>query len=269
MSRPRFWSYLFGPFIIGYAIGTKSISEFSDPLFWVVFAFFILPANVLLYGINDYFDTETDKYSSKKKGKEILNHASYTQTLVKSICCALICAMLVFLILPSFIARTYLAVFVLLAIAYSAPPFRFKKRVVIDFLANVLYLTPAFVGMFMGGVVTFNYSLILSAVFWVFAMHLFSAIPDISADTTARIRTSAVYFGQRMSLALCLLFWGISYLLLLSSDISTVLRFTGIIYPLLAAIPLTFIRTDLNKLYWLFPAINTVSGMIIFFELLY
>ena len=71
ISRPRFWLYLLGPFLIG-AIAADTANFFWPAL--AVFAFyFTFPANMLIYGVNDIFDYEADKHNPAKKGSELLN----------------------------------------------------------------------------------------------------------------------------------------------------------------------------------------------------
>jgi 4-hydroxybenzoate polyprenyltransferase len=62
ISRPRFWLYELGTFQDSYSV-----------LNIIIFALFFLgPANLLIYGINDIFDYETDKLNPKKDSYEAL-----------------------------------------------------------------------------------------------------------------------------------------------------------------------------------------------------
>ncbi len=70
ISRPRFWIYELGPYMIGVlgAILTSQQSRETINL-WRVFLFgfyFLIPANIWIYGINDIYDYETDKLNPKK-----------------------------------------------------------------------------------------------------------------------------------------------------------------------------------------------------------
>ena len=85
ISRPRFWIYELGPYMIGILWGLISINALAasisqsgatsysrEPLFAalpriIIFAFyFLIPANIWIYGINDIYDYETDKLNPKK-----------------------------------------------------------------------------------------------------------------------------------------------------------------------------------------------------------
>ena len=60
LSRPRFWFYLAGPVVVGVAVAATSVDELFGSTAVALFAYFLLPANVLLYGVNDIFDAEVD-----------------------------------------------------------------------------------------------------------------------------------------------------------------------------------------------------------------
>ena len=65
-SRPRFWIYLIGPILIAFA---ASGLQFS-PLLILLGLYATLPANLLIYGVNDIFDRDTDALNAKKSGYE-------------------------------------------------------------------------------------------------------------------------------------------------------------------------------------------------------
>jgi 4-hydroxybenzoate polyprenyltransferase len=71
LSRPRFWLYLGGTYMIGFAAGADSFSLFLSPLFVLHLLFFLTFANLFLYGINDLSDTDTDRFNRKKGSKEV------------------------------------------------------------------------------------------------------------------------------------------------------------------------------------------------------
>lgn len=120
VSRPRFWIYLFGPFLLGFAgtvratnlLGTtftarlEGLGSFGTNIFHLiqtlpffiaenpidalkialtlglVFGYFLFPANLLIYGTNDIFDRETDLLNPKKNGYEsVLPPAKYRRLL--------------------------------------------------------------------------------------------------------------------------------------------------------------------------------------------
>src|SRR5215210_3559286 len=119
ISRPRFWLYLFGTYLVGLAAGAASTSDFIrlDSILFGIY--FLLPANLLVYGINDIFDFETYRLNPKKEEYEMLVRPESHKllaiwTLVLN---------LPFLIAAFFVAHAALmplAAFLILSIFYSA-----------------------------------------------------------------------------------------------------------------------------------------------------
>jgi 4-hydroxybenzoate polyprenyltransferase len=79
IARPRFWMYTFGPFIVGLVAARMSTYGTINPrpilssLPWYVWLIIIISidyrlvgANILIYGVNDLADTDTDALNDKK-----------------------------------------------------------------------------------------------------------------------------------------------------------------------------------------------------------
>lgn len=262
VSRPRFWFYLAGPFLIGSAAADGVF--YRDPLWYALLFFFLVPANFFLYGINDYHDSDTDRLNPKKRGAEHLLSPEEQQRIrpfLAGTAALYICAIA---IVRDALTGVLFAVFLSLSYAYSAPPLRFKKRPFIDSLSNVLYIFPALIGYayFSGHLPPWN--LILAGALWASAMHLFSAIPDIVSDRTAGLNTTAVFYGKRRSLIACSLLWGASFLCA-SESLFAIAPWS---LPLLAYpfIPMYVLLRQANmvRTYWWFPAINAINGALLF-----
>ncbi len=72
VSRWRFWLYLAGTYLVGFTIGVRDLNLLLTGWFWLHFLYFTLPANLLLYGINDLFDADSDASNPKKSAREHL-----------------------------------------------------------------------------------------------------------------------------------------------------------------------------------------------------
>ena len=70
VSRLRFWFYLTGPYTVGCIYGASSYLDLLKPWFFLYFFYFLILANVFLYGVNDYWDYDTDILNPKKEDKE-------------------------------------------------------------------------------------------------------------------------------------------------------------------------------------------------------
>ena len=70
LSRPRFWFYLAGPVLVAAAFGAGKPVDLLDGRLIALFLYSLLPANVLLYGINDRYDQDVDAANPKKEDRE-------------------------------------------------------------------------------------------------------------------------------------------------------------------------------------------------------
>lgn len=263
ISRPKFWMYLAGTYLVGLSFGMQNITHLNNVYFLIHFLYFLIPANIFLYGINDYFDEDTDKYNDKKGTHE---HKLLSKEKTQLIGFLLITVAISFFILAvqtSLEIQIWLTFFLFLSYFYSAPPLRFKAHPLIDFSSNFLYGIPGIVGYYHASG-TFPPALIIIAIFtWTSSMHLFSAIPDITPDKKAHLKTTAVLFGKTASLILCLILWSatafISFLY-----IPSYLSIISLVYPLIPFLILIDKRMNIKKVYWYFPIINTAVGFLLF-----
>ena len=257
LSRPRFWFYLAGPALLGVVYASTTPSNLFDLSNVLFLLYFLIPANIMLYGINDYFDREVDKRNPKKNDKEAMYSSSRLVDFL--IVLSALSAVPLLMVLPQ---RTYLilAVFLLLSIQYSAPPLRFKTKPFLDSVSNGLYVLPFFIGYFY---VSGKYpptSVFLGAWAWTMGMHTFSAIPDIKPDREAGIQTTATFIGRKSSFMYVGLIWSITCILMALNSLGLGLLFS--VYPL-SLILIYVSEVDDSRAYWWFPIFNLLVGMLI------
>ncbi len=259
-SRPLFWIYLAGPYIIGYTIfanGPRDVLRFE--FFYTLF-FFLIPANIILYGINDLYDQDTDAFNRKKDRAELRFNSSHTKMYVFSILASLILSIPLWIYLPLF-AKVLFSMFLILSIFYSAKPFRLKAKPFVDSLSNILYAFPGFIAVYQLTSGSIPVSLVFAIICWTTAMHLFSAIPDIEADKKAHLRTTATKIGKGFSLLICSILWLVCGLLGLSYHFS--LAFL-LLYALIPLYLLVKPRAEIEDIYWKLPFVNGVSGFLLY-----
>lgn len=256
ISRPRFWLYLAGPYLIGQGTTIDAVSLYG-------LLFFLIPANVLLYAVNDYADTDTDQFNEKKLDKESWAKSSLDTTYrIRLIILSTLMALPLMYFSPMS-GRLLLAVFIFLSYAYSLKPFRLKGRPFLDSMSNVLYIIP--------GIYSYTYVTgtlpdaiyIVAAALWSWSMHLFSAIPDIKPDSQAGIQTTAVLLGTRNSLILCAFLWGMAGLLMHNH---LIILLCATIYALVPIL-LTLRRAsndEIMQAYWKFPYLNACVGFALY-----
>ncbi len=266
VSRPRFWFYLFGPYIVGLAAGASTGADlFSWQTVFLAF-YFLFPSNLLIYGINDIFDHETDNFNEKKIEYETLVERESHKNLIFGI----LTLNLPFLIPAVFFTPellSALAAFLFFSIFYSAPPIRAKSIPFLDSAFNVLYVFPGVIGYHLLSGSWPPLTVIITAGCWTAAMHAYSAIPDIEADRIAGVRTIATVCGPYVTLAICAALYLASAFLTLPY-LGFVSVSLGSAYVLLMIASIWSYRSGkLFKLYRAFPIINVAAGFILFWEI--
>jgi len=236
----------------------------------IIFAiYFLFPANLLIYGINDIYDYDTDKLNPKKIAYETLVVPEEQKDLFRKIFLFNI-PFIIGLFFINWHAIVALAFFVFFACFYSATPIRAKARPILDALFSAgHYVATGVFGYYLVGGTGLPLIGIAAGVSWAVAMHAFSAVPDIQADTAGGLATIATKLGGKSTIVLCALLYALSAILAKASVGPWTLIF-GAIYVGLMAAALAFQKDErkLFGLYKLFPTINTAIGGIIFLIIL-
>ncbi|TQQ83581.1 prenyltransferase [Halonotius terrestris] len=263
LSRPRFWFYLAGPVVVGVAAAARSVPELFLPVGFALFAYFLFPANVLLYGVNDIFDADIDTENPKKTDKEARWQGD--RLVVATVIASGLLAVPLFA-LTSAAVWPWLAGFLLLAVEYSAPPARFKTTPILDSLSNGLYILPGVAAYTAVAGSQPPALAVVGAWLWTMGMHTFSAIPDIEPDRRAGIRTTATWLGERRTysyVAACWLAAAVAFGLV-DPRLGALIG----VYPVFVAwVAGSSVAVD--RAYWWFPALNTAVGALFTLGLLW
>lgn len=264
LSRPRFWPYLLGPFVIGQV----AAGEPASWLWTVILAvFFTYPANFIIYGMNDAYDYETDKLNPKKQSYEILLTPEWQRRVIQQAAFWVLVGLLLVRFAPgaSSIASLGYLGFALFGVFYSMPPIRAKTIPFFDSFFNVLYVFP---GVISYALTTGNWPspwLFAAATLWCMAMHAYSAVPDIAVDTKARISTIATWLGTKNTLLFCLTcYLGAGVLSYYALGWFSVTASVVYVSVMLVTLRNTS-RDKVFKLYRLFPVLNVTVGAALFF----
>ena len=254
VSRPRFWLYLAGPVVVGVAYAARTPAELFAPIAVALFVYFLVPANVFLYGVNDIFDADIDVENPKKEGREVRYHGGRLVPGLVGLAGVLGLAFVPFVPAAGVVA---LAAFLFLAVEYSAPPFRFKTTPFLDSVSNGLYVLPGIVAYTAIAGAAPPTPAVVGAWLWTMGMHTFSAVPDIEPDRQAGIETTATALGETRTYVYCGLCWlaAAAVFGLVHPFFAAVLG----IYPVFVAF-VAASRVPVDRAYWWFPALNTVVG---------
>jgi 4-hydroxybenzoate polyprenyltransferase len=193
ISRPVLWINTVGPATIGmWLSGDLWRWDFLPIVLWLT-----LPFNLLIYGINDVFDQETDAKNPRKgtlEGARIRpEEAGYIWRGVVLANAPFVTYFVVSLPSP---AALWITVYALLFAGYSVPPARFKSRPYLDSLSNAAYAFPlVFTPLALSASPVWPAAVGLMA--WSAAKHTFDAVQDVDEDRKVGIETTAVRLGPK------------------------------------------------------------------------
>ncbi len=193
ISRPVLWINALGTGVVGmWLAGSLWRWEALPLLLWLT-----LPFNLLIYGVNDVFDQDTDALNPRKGSLEgALIHSSEVRTILTAVLVTNVPFVVWFAVALPPAALGWIALYVLVFVFYSAPPLRFKARAYLDSLSNAAYALPlVFVAAALGATPVWPAALGLMA--WSVAKHAFDAVQDIEEDRAVAITTTAVRLGPR------------------------------------------------------------------------
>ncbi len=269
ISRPRFWLYEAATFgLVGTVAALQGFAFFSNWQYWIFALYFLIPANILIYGINDIFDYETDKLNPKKgdNAYEALVGPEKNRALWKWIIFTNIPFFFFVPHTPALIAS--FVAFIFFASMYSAYPIRAKIRPILDSLFSAgHYVATGVFGYYLAGGTAFPLTGVIAGMCWAVAMHAYSAVPDIKADFQAGLKTIAIMIGAKRTIYLCWFLYVLAAYLV--RDIIPVASIIGAITFSYFMWRSTKALTDeaLFKLYTYFPLINTLIGATVSIEL--
>jgi 4-hydroxybenzoate polyprenyltransferase len=191
ISRPVLWINTLGPAVVGvWLSGDLWRWEAVPLLVWLT-----LPFNLLIYGVNDIFDQETDAKNPRKgtlEGARILPED--VALIWRGVLLTNVPFLLYFLLFLPTSASLWMLFYAALFVGYSVPPARFKARPYLDSLSNAAYAFPlVFAPLALKAEVVWSAALGLMA--WSAAKHTFDAVQDVDEDRRVGIPTTAVRLG--------------------------------------------------------------------------
>lgn len=287
ISRPRFWMYLFGPVLVALAAAYSwwtffpwlEMFRWPTRLFFLWLVLFVLymlfPSNLLIYGVNDLSDEDTDRWNEKKWWYEFKYTSTYHHQVVSSILLINMVFVLLLVVplwyswesfgysyqLSLMIALGCFVLFYFTSIFYSCKPIRAKSKPFIDWLFNILYILPGFALYYILSADTLiHWQYLVGSWLRCIAMHTFSAIPDIAADKKAWLSTTAVLLWKNYALVYCA--WlRIGAASLLANDYLWFSILSALMYVLLVIFAS---GKNTFRVYTSFPWVNGIVGFCLF-----
>ena len=275
-SRPLSWINTAFPFAATYVGTTGRI----DALLVVGTLFFLVPYNLLMYGINDVYDYESDLRNPRKGGAEgALLHPALHRTVIAAgvLSVAIVGGSMVVLAGAGHpLSWVVLAVSVFAVVAYSVRGLRFKERPVLDSItSSTHFVSPAVYGLVVAGAtIDFGLLALLAAfVLWGMASHAFGAVQDVEPDRQAGIASIATALGAGPTVRLSITFWAVAGVLMLATPWPGPLAAVLAVPYILAALPFRSVSDEqsatANRGWKRFLWLNFITGSLVTLLLIY
>lgn len=204
-SRPVSWLNTAYPFAAGYLVSGGGF----DVTFWVGTLYFLIPYNLLMYGVNDIFDYESDIRNPRKggiegaKGQKALHPAIWRGVLLTNLPCL---AWLLATGTP--ITNAVLAGVIFFVIAYSVKYLRFKELPILDSITSSLHFVgPLVFALTLTNSIGATLPYVIAFFLWGMASHAFGAVQDIKPDREGGLASIATVFGAKITVGLAVMLY--------------------------------------------------------------
>lgn len=227
VSRPISWVNTAFPFGFTYWLLGGAI----DMFFIVTTLFFLIPYNLVMYGINDVYDYESDMQNPRKNSIEGAREAKEFHPTILYACVYVLAVFIpaILYLKPDAWFAGWLLLSLFFVMAYSIKGMRFKEKAFLDSITSSLHFTlPLVVALAALRVDFIPYMPYVSALFlWGMASHAFGAVQDIIPDKKGGLSSIATIIGARQTVWLCILLYALA---------AATLAFQGDVYHAVAAI---------------------------------
>lgn len=210
ISRPISWPNTSYPFLVGYIISIGGVPTGLDLVTLVVGSlYFIGPFNLLMYGVNDVYDYESDILNPRKGGIEGMRESrAFHPTILRAVVLTNAPFLLYLLIVSDWPARAVLALVVFAAIAYSLKGLRFKEVPILDSITSSFHFVgPLIFALALTGFPTAAWPWVGAFFLWGMASHALGAIQDILPDRKGGLHSIATALGARATIRLTVILY--------------------------------------------------------------
>ncbi|WP_168188404.1 UbiA family prenyltransferase [Thermococcus indicus] len=216
LLRPKFALPSLVPGLIAFTIARYhyGVSFTVDFLIAMLVIFLVASAGLV---INEYYDYELDLLANRTELPLVSGEVGLRTARLLGYGLFLPAILLAGLISIRAVAITLVASF--LAIAYSAPPLRFKARAFLDSLTNGLTYGPVTMGLVFESLgLSARWAVVYSLPFLVLlsAGHMLLAVPTIDEDLALGARTSAAFLGKERDIKVGMFLFAVSSLMVVA-----------------------------------------------------
>ncbi len=195
VSRPISWINTAFPFAATYLV----IGGEIDAILIIGSLFFLIPYNLLMYGVNDVYDYESDIQNPRKNSIEGATEAkSFHPVILRASYWLTFPFMLVLLLLAPWQADLVLLAAIFFVIAYSLKGFRFKEKPFLDSItSSIHFVGPMIYALALLGFPSEAWPFALGLFLWGIASHAFGAVQDVIPDRKGGLNSIATIIGAR------------------------------------------------------------------------
>jgi 4-hydroxybenzoate polyprenyltransferase len=216
-SRPISWINTAYPFGLAYWLATGD----TGFTLWIGALFFLIPYNLLMYGINDVFDYESDLRNPRKGGIEgALLDPKWHAVTVKAAIWSCIPFVAYLTVIGTSSSTSWLCLTLFAVIAYSAKGLRFKEKPFLDSITSSFHFVgPVIFGLSLADVNLGQPQILIAIIaffLWGVASHAFGAVQYVLADREGGISSIATVIGARSTVRVALAAYVVAASLLLS-----------------------------------------------------
>jgi 4-hydroxybenzoate polyprenyltransferase len=200
VSRPISWPNTSYPFLVGFLLATStSPSGWTLATLIIGTIYFLGPYNLLMYGVNDVFDYESDILNPRKGGVEGMRESrKFHPTILKAVVITNTPFLLYLLLASNWQARVVLVFVVFAALAYSIKGLRFKEVPFVDSLTSSFhFVSPLLFALALVGFPLTAWPWVVAFFLWGMASHAFGAVQDIIPDRKGKLSSIATVLGAR------------------------------------------------------------------------
>lgn len=201
-SRPISWVNTAFPFAAGYL----AMGGVVDARFLAGVLFFLIPYNLLMYGVNDVFDYESDIRNPRKGSVEgAVTPKKYHSLILWTSALVSLPFVLAHVLNGSLESSLVLLATLFFVVAYSARGFRFKEVPFLDSVtSSIHFVGPLIFAYSLVGATTDGWIAAVAFFLWGVASQAFGAVQDIMPDRQAGIRSIATVLGARPTIRFAL-----------------------------------------------------------------
>lgn len=229
VSRPVSWFNTAFPFAATYVV----LGGALDLLFFIGTLFFLIPYNLLMYGVNDVYDYDSDIRNPRKGSIEGAAEArSFHPTILNASTWLALPFLVLMIALSSAEASLILLLVMFFVVAYSYKGFRFKEIPVLDSITSSFH----FVGPMVYAIAVLGFQAeawpyALALFLWGIASHAFGAVQDIIPDRKGNLKSIATIFGARITVWFsALLYSAAAAIVLARGGLAMIVGLAGILY---------------------------------------